>query len=321
MNIDQKLNLLKHNTVEIIEEKELIELLKTKKKPVVYCGYEVSGEVHLGHMVTTTKLLDFLRAGFHVKVLFADWHTWLNRKGTWEEIHRLTKLWKNVFKALGLGKTEFILGSKIQRNMDYIDDIMKISVKTTINRALRSMQEIGRDIEHARVSQVIYPFMQIEDIKALKLDVAYAGIEQRKIHMLAREVLPELNYKEPICVHTPLIPSLKGPGEKMSSSKPETMISVRDKEDDIKKKIDKAYCPEGVKEDNPILSITKLIIFPRIKEFKIKRDKKFGGDVGFKDYGSLESSFTDKKLHPMDLKNAVSSYLIDILKPVRKVFD
>jgi tyrosyl-tRNA synthetase len=218
-----------------------------------------------------------------------------------------------------LDKAEFVYGSKIQRNMDYMDDIMKISVKTTINRALRSMQEVARDIEHAHVSQVIYPFMQIEDIKALKVDVASSGIEQRKIHMLAREVLPGLGYKAPVLVHTPLIPSLQS-GEKMSSSKPETLISVRDKPEDIKHKIKKAYCPEGEIKDNSILSIAKLIVFPRIKEFKVKRPAKFGGNVSFKSYDELERAFAAKKLHPMDLKSTLSEYLIKILEPVRKVF-
>jgi len=318
MDIKSKLELIKRNTVEVVEESELKEILK-KQKPVVYCGYEVSGEVHLGHMVTTTKLLDFQKAGFKVKILFADWHTWLNMKGDWDKIHKLGKLWEKAFIGLGLDKAEFVYGSKIQRNMDYMDDIMKISVKTTINRALRSMQEVARDIEHAHVSQVIYPFMQIEDIKALKVDVASSGIEQRKIHMLAREVLPGLGYKAPVLVHTPLIPSLQS-GEKMSSSKPETLISVRDKPEDIKHKIKKAYCPEGEIKDNSILSIAKLIVFPRIKEFKVKRPAKFGGNVSFKSYDELERAFAAKKLHPMDLKSTLSEYLIKILEPVRKVF-
>ena len=32
--------------------------MKKKKNPVVYCGYEPSGPLHLGHMVTITKLKD-----------------------------------------------------------------------------------------------------------------------------------------------------------------------------------------------------------------------------------------------------------------------
>ena len=319
MNSNEKFELIKENTIEIVEESELKEVLQ-KKSPTVYCGYEVSGEVHLGHMVTTTKLLDFQKAGFKVVVLLADWHTWLNRKGDWEMIEKMVQLWKKVFKGLGLEKAKFVLGSDIQRNMKYIDDVFSISVQTTIQRALRSMQEIARDIENAKVSQVIYPFMQIVDIKALDVDVVFAGIEQRKIHMLAREILPKLSCKSPVCVHTPLIPSLQGPGSKMSSSVPESLISVRDSEEDIRKKLNKAYCPVGEAENNPVLGIAQLIVFPRTGTLKIKREKKFGGDLTIKSYPELEKLYQEKKLHPMDLKNAVGEELVDILAPVRKLF-
>lgn len=319
MDDSEKLLLIKRNAVEIIEEDELKKLLKEKKQPAAYCGYEVSGEVHLGHLVTISKLLDFKKAGFRVIVLFADYHTWLNQKGDWDKIRKLTKLWENVFKASGLEKVEYALGSSFQRKQDYVDDILKISVKTTINRALRSMQEVARDIEHAKVSQVIYPFMQIVDMKALKADVASAGVEQRKIHMLAREVLPQLGYKAPIFVHTPLIPSLQGPGGKMSSSVPESLISVRESPESIKKKVNKAYCPEGVVEDNPILAIARLVIFPRVNKYVVERPEKFGGNLEFESYDELEKQFVSKKLHPLDLKNSVIKYLGEILAPVRKV--
>ena len=66
-----KLELIKRNTEEVINEKDIPELLK-KKKPVAYCGYETSGPITLGHLVTITKLLDLQKAGFHIKVLFAE---------------------------------------------------------------------------------------------------------------------------------------------------------------------------------------------------------------------------------------------------------
>ena len=43
--------------------------------------FETSGDVHLGHLVTMSKLKDMEKAGFKVKVLFADWHTGLTGKG------------------------------------------------------------------------------------------------------------------------------------------------------------------------------------------------------------------------------------------------
>ncbi|MCK5473895.1 MAG: tyrosine--tRNA ligase [Candidatus Aenigmarchaeota archaeon] len=320
MNITEQMALAKRNTVEIVTESELKDILSKKKHPVCYCGYETSGAVHLGHAVTITKLMDLEKAGFKVKVLFADWHTWLNRKGDWDFIHKTTKIWERSFKSMGLKNAEFVLGSTFQRKMSYVDDLLSMSLDTTINRALRSMQGIARDIEHAHVSQVIYPFMQIEDIKALKVDVAVGGIEQRKIHMLGRELTPVLNYGPFACIHTPLIPSLQGPSGKMSSSKPETMISVADSDEEIKKKIKKSYCPEGIVQDNPVLSIAKLLVFPRIDVLEIKRPEKFGGTVQFENYDSLESAFVDKKLHPLDLKNKIADEVSDIFEPVRRHF-
>ena len=317
MELHKKIGLIKRNTEEIINEDKLKEILKLKK-PITYCGYEPSGPIHLGHLVTITKLMDLQKAGFHIKVLFADWHTWLNRKGDWNFIHKQSKIWQEGFKAAGL-KAEFILGSKFQRNMNYIDDVLTLSLNTTMNRALRSMQEVARDFENAKVSQVIYPLMQITDIKYLKVDLVQAGIEQRKIHALGIELFNLINYKTPVFVHTPLISSLKGPG-KMSSSDPESMISINDNEENIKKKVNNAYCPEGIIENNPILQIMKLIVFPRYSEIVIKRLNKFGGNLEFKDYKDLERMFATRKLHPLDLKNSCAEYLIEILSPIRKKF-
>ncbi|MFH1408507.1 MAG: tyrosine--tRNA ligase [Nanoarchaeota archaeon] len=308
----QDFTLITQNTVEIIDESELAPLFKEKKHPIAYCGYETSGAVHLGHLVTITKLLDLEKAGCRIKVLFADYHTWLNQKGDWDFIRDQAKDWEKQFKKLGLKNAEFILGSSFQRNIDYMDDILKMSQKVTMNRALRSMQEIARDIEHAKVSQLIYPFMQVEDIKALKVDIAQAGIEQRKIHMLARELLPSMGWKAPLCVHTPLIPSLQKEG-KMSSSEPNSLISVADDSETIKKKINKAYCPEGETKNNPLMAIAKLIVFPRKETLEIKRPEKWGGNLSFSSYNDLELSFNRKELHPQDIKQAIAGVLVEIL--------
>lgn len=306
---------IKRNLIEIITEEEFDAL--SEKNPTVYCGYETSGPFHIGTMITALKLIDFMEAGFKVKILLADVHTKLNRKGDDEFIRRMVEYWKNCFIALGLKGAEFILGSSFQFREDYIQDVLTLGLQTTVNRAMRSMQEVARDLKNARVSQMIYPLMQIADMKALKVDIAYGGLEQRKIHMLARETLPSI-YKNVVFVHTPLMISLLGSGEKMSSSKPETIIKVDEDEETIKKKISAAYCPL-TSEDNPILQICKYIIFQKKDKIEIKRPEKFGGDIEFTNYEELEKAFLEKKLHAMDLKNAVSDALIDILRPVREL--
>ena len=78
---DKRLQLIKRNVTEIVTEAELVSLLKKKKEPIVYCGYEPNGPMHLGHFVTITKLMDLEKAGFKIIILLADVHALLNRKG------------------------------------------------------------------------------------------------------------------------------------------------------------------------------------------------------------------------------------------------
>src|SRR3989344_1495176 len=102
MNIDEKIELIKRNTEEIISLGALRELLQRKKQPRVYCGYEPNGPMHLGHFVTITKLMDMEKAGFKVVILLADIHAILNRKGGEVEIKKEVENWRKTIKAIGI---------------------------------------------------------------------------------------------------------------------------------------------------------------------------------------------------------------------------
>ncbi len=308
--------LIQRNVAEVVTQEELNSLLKKKKSPVVYCGYEPSGPMHLGHFVTITKLMDLQKAGFKVNILLADVHAMLNRKGSGAEIEKEVGRWKKTIKAIGL-KAEVVLGSDFQFKPEYVLDVISLAQGLTINRGLRSMQEVARDIENATISQLWYPLMQVMDIKYLGVDVALGGMEQRKIHMMGKDMKNVINY-EFVALHTPLLTSLKGPGEKMSKSCPGSGIAVTDSKEEIDKAIKGAYCPEMTIEDNPILQIMNYIIFPRFEQVEIKRDKKFGGDVKFKNYKELEETYSLGKLHPLDLKKACAEYLEQVIAPIRK---
>jgi tyrosyl-tRNA synthetase len=316
MDIKKRIELIKKNTVEIVTEPELSEILAKKKKPVVYCGYEPSGPMHLGHFVTITKLIDFVEAGFKVKILLADVHAFLNRKGSEEDIKREVENWRKTVKAIGLD-AEVVLGSSFQFEKEYVLDLMRLSQGSTISRGLRSMQEIARDIENATISQLLYPLMQVLDIKYLGADVAQGGIEQRKVHMIGKDSV-DVTKHHFVAVHTPLITSLKGPGEKMSKSVPGSGIAVTDSYDEIKSTMKGAYCPEKSADENPVLQIARLIIFPRIASFKIERPVKYGGNLELKSYEALEKAYVAGKIHPLDLKNTVTEYLEKIISPIRK---
>ncbi len=303
--------LVTRNTVEVVTDQELRALIDSPVKQV-YTGYEPSGEIHLGHMVTVNKLIDLQRAGFAVTVLIADLHAFLNRKGTMEEIQEIAEYNRRCFEGLGLVGAKYVLGSDMQLTPEYELSVLKLSQAITLNRARRSMDEVGRQMENPTVSQMVYPIMQIVDIATLGVDAALGGIDQRKIHMLAREHLPVIGYQAPVCIHTPIISGLDG--QKMSSSAG-NVISVADSEEDIKQKIKKAFCPPQI-ENNPVLQILQYHIFPRTGAITIHRPAKFGGDREFTTYEDLERAYAAGEIHPLDLKSAAADHLIDILAPV-----
>jgi len=318
MNTEDKIKLIRRNTEEIVSMDALKELIHKKKKPRVYCGYEPNGPMHLGHFVTIMKLLDLQRAGFDLVILLADIHALLNRKGSEEEIKKEVENWKKTIKAIGI-KAEVVLGSDFEFTKDYQVDVMKLAQNLTINRGLRSMQEIARDFDNATISQLWYPLMQVVDIKHLKIDVALGGMEQRKVHMLGKDMASTIEHNF-IALHTPLITSLKGPGQKMSKSISGSGISVTDSYNEIKKTIGEAYCPPKDIKENPVLQIAKLIVFPTIDELNIKRPEKFGGNLKIKDYPELEKLYSKGGIHPLDLKNCITEELEKIIAPIRKNF-
>ena len=311
-NTGEKIKNIIKNTSEIISLEELKELLKKDKKRA-YIGFEPSGKIHLGHFLQIKKMIDLQNAGFDIVILLADLHAYLNQKGSMEEIHNLAEYNKMIFWAMGLLEAEYVYGSDFQLEKEYTLDLYRIALKTTLKRARRSMEVIAREEENPKVAEVIYPLMQVNDIKHLKVDVAVGGMEQRKIHMLARELLPTMGWKPPICIHNPVLTGLDGEG-KMSSSKG-NFIAIDDDPDAIKSKIKKAYCPMGIVEGNPIFEIARYYLeYPLI----IKRPEKFGGDITLENSKELEKLYLEKKIHPMDLKKTVSDEIIDILSPIRE---
>jgi tyrosyl-tRNA synthetase len=156
--------------------------------------------------------------------------------------------------------------------------------------------------------------MQMADIAVLGVDAAVGGIDQRKIHMLAREYLPDKGYSSPVCIHLPIISGTDG--KKMSSSQGND-ISIADSEENIRKKLKKAFCPPEA-QDNPVLQMLQFHIFPRVEAVTVERQEKFGGNVTFNSYEAILAAYLDGSIHPADLKETAARYLIEILAPVRE---
>lgn len=325
-NTEERLALIKRNLQELIGEDELKAVLASKKTPTVYLGTAITGKPHIGYFVWAVKMMDLMNAGFNVKVLLADVHGALDNT-PWELLDKRYEYYEHVIKGMfstigaDLDKLTFVKGSSFQLKKEYQLDLMKLATYVTVHDATKAASEVVKMGDSPKLAGIIYPLMQALDEEYLGVDAQYGGIDQRKILVFARENLPKLGYKARVEIMTPLIPGLQGPGAKMSASVTHSKIDLLDDEKTVKDKIDKAFCPAGTVEGNGILAFIKYVLMARTEApFVIKRPEKFGGDKAYGRYEDLEQDFADQKLHPLDLKNAVTAQINTLLAPIRKTF-
>jgi tyrosyl-tRNA synthetase len=358
MKPEEKFELIKRNTAEILGEDKLKEMLKNKEPLKHYIGFEISGKIHLGSgLMCMSKVKDFIDAGVDCSIFLADWHSWINDKlgGDLETIKKIAVRYfkeglKASLKCVGgdADKIKFILGSELYHNNDlYWQTMIDVSKHTSLSRMMRSITITGRkEGGNVDFAKLIYPPMQVADIFIQGINLPHAGMDQRKAEVIARDVSLKLtssplkNSKgeiiKPIAVHHNLVCGLGKPPVwpvpkdklkdflselKMAKSKPDTCVFIHDSPEEIKRKMNKAFCMEKEIDFNPVLNWAKIICFSFRNKLKIKRQKKFGGDLTYKSYEDLENDFKQGKIHPLDLKNAVADIIIDILKPAREHFE
>ncbi len=339
MDTDKKIELIKQVGEEIITEEDLRKLLDEKKNPIAYDGFEPSGKIHIAQgILRSININKMTSAGCKFKLWVADWFALMNNKmgGDLEKIKITGEYFTEVWKASGMDmdNVEFLWASDVMDDKEYWKKVIEIGRKNTVKRITRCSQIMGRsEDESLSGAQIFYPCMQAADIFHLEADIAQLGMDQRKVNMLAREVGDKLFGYKPVAVHHHMLMGLGQPPEsdlkgadrgiamKMSKSVPDSALFMTDSEDDIKRKMKKAYCPEKEINENPILEYAKYLVFEKFDSFKIERDEKFGGDVEFKSYGELEEAYGKGELHPMDLKAGVGNYCNEMIKPIREHFE
>jgi tyrosyl-tRNA synthetase len=341
MDLEGKLEIIKRNVVEIVTEKELIDDLSIGRKLRGYIGFEPSGIAHIGHLVWMSKFRDLVNVGVEMILFPATWHAWINDKlgGDLGLIRASAQHFIKILEALGIDRTRFkvVYSDELVERREYWEKVLRIAKRISLSRVKRALTIMGRKADEAELdfAKLIYPFMQVADIFELEVDIALGGIDQRKAHMLARDVAEKLGWRKPIAIHTPLLPSLRsslkmvsieGDVEiddlvvevKMSKSKPEDAILIIDSDEEIRRKIKLALCPPRDVFDNPVMLLARYIVFAEEpRKFVIERDAKYGGPLEVYSYKELENLYANGKLHPLDLKNAVAEELIRIIKPIR----
>lgn len=331
---EQKLALIKSNLQEVLHD-EILEdiILKQKRSLVLYWGTAITGRPHCGYFVPMIKVAEFLKAGCTVKILMADLHGFLdNTKAPIEQIKQRAIHYKRVVQSLlkaagvSLDKLEFINGSDYQLSSAYTMDVYRLLTIVTEHDAKRAGSEVVKQIENPTLAGSVYPLMQSLDEEYLGVDAQFGGVDQRKIFVLAQEILPKLGYKERVHLMNPLVPGLQA-GGKMSASDPDSKIDVLDSSDLVTKKIRKAFAEPKITEGNGLIAFIEYVLLPisalQTSDGKpsIKFTPREGEPLVYSNVADIRSAYEADTLTPQLLKAGVSEALSSVLAPIQAEFE
>jgi tyrosyl-tRNA synthetase len=371
LSVNEKYNIITRGLQEVIGDEAEIKDILSKRPLRLYWGTATTGRPHIGYFIQFLKIADYLQAGCHVKILFADLHAFLdNMKSTLEQLKWRTRYYELVIKEvlksmnIDISRLEFVVGSSYQLTSKYQMDVYKLMSLTTLTDAKHSGAEVVKQSDNPKLTSLVYPLLQVLDEEYLDVDGEVSGVDQRKIFMYGRHFMPKLGYRKRFYFMTPMVPGLsfeknsfgklkddvqnalssqnetdlmKSLTEiiskrtdnsnihdtKMSSSNVDSKIDFIDSRNQIKSKINKAYCLPTDVDDNSLLVLLQNVIFPVLafkgQTFIINRPDKYGGPIKLNNIEEAKTQFKSGELHPQDLKLGIIDALDSILEPIRNV--
>ena len=229
-NIDSQLKIIRQGTAEIIQEAELVEKLKLKKKLTVKVGLDPTmPDMHLGHTVVINKLKQFQDLGHHVIFLIGDYTACIGdpsgRDATRPSVDPKTikknskKFQNEIFKILDKEKTSVVFNSKWLGKMKGLDLIELASHYTVARMLERDDFDKRFKIEKKPIAihEFLYPLLQARDSVELKADVELGGTDQKFNLLLGRKLQEDHQMKPQVCIMMPILEGLDGV-RKMSKS-------------------------------------------------------------------------------------------------------
>ncbi|KAH6904008.1 tyrosyl-tRNA synthetase [Coprinopsis sp. MPI-PUGE-AT-0042] len=358
---EEKFELIIRRLQEVLGADLIKGILAEGRHPKCYWGTAPTGRPHIGYFVPLTKISDFLRAGVEVTILLADVHAFLdNMKAPLELVAHRTKYYEFIVRAvleslnIPTEKLRFVTGSSYQLSKEFNMDNYRLCATVSEHDAKKAGAEVVKQVESPLLSGLLYPGLQALDEQYLDCDFQFGGVDQRKIFTFAELYLPRLGYKKRAHLMNAMVPGLSG--GKMSASDPNSKIDILDPPEVVKKKIKLAFCEEGNTEDNGVLAFVGAVLMPisqlrrdHIAEaqakgvkteeiddlpkpfagdgapddcvFTISRKEEYGGPLHYSSFEAIKNDFSEKKIHPGDLKGAVTQGISALLAPIRQKFD
>ena len=229
LQVEEQLKTLRRGTAEIIDEKDLKELLSKDQPLRIKAGFDPTApDLHLGHTVLLHKMKQFQDLGHEVIFLIGDFTGMIGdptgrsetRKNlTPEEVKENAKTYlEQVYKILDNEKTIISYNSEWMGEFTSVN-MIELAAQFTVARMLERDDFQKRLAKNLPVSihELIYPLIQGYDSVALKSDVELGGTDQKFNLLVGRDLQRAYGQKPQIVITMPLLEGTDGV-QKMSKS-------------------------------------------------------------------------------------------------------
>lgn len=208
------------------------------KKFFLYTGRGPSGHTHIGHLVPWV-FTKWLQEKFDTNLYFQltdDEKFYAKQDLTLEQTHNFA--YENALDFIALGfkpeKTKIIINTK------NIKTLYPIAAQVAKKINFSNTKAVFGFTNETNVGMIFYTSLQsapcfIENNPVL----IPLGVDQDPHFRITRDVAPKIGREKPALIHNIMIPSLSGPGGKMSASEESGTIYTTDPPELVKKKINK----------------------------------------------------------------------------------
>jgi len=225
----------------------ILENYEKGKEFFLYTGRGPSGHTHIGHLVPWV-FTKWLQDKFNVNVYFQltdDEKFYSKQELSLEQTSNFAL--ENALDFIALGfkpdKTKIIINTK------NIKTLYPIAAQVAKKINFSNTKAVFGFTNETNLGMIFYTSLQsapcfIED-KSVLIPL---GVDQDPHFRITRDIAPKINKIKPSLIHNIMIPSLLGPGGKMSASDEKNTIYTTDSPEVVKKKINK-YAFSGGQPD------------------------------------------------------------------------
>ncbi len=226
---------------------KILEDYEKGKKFFLYTGRGPSGHTHIGHLVPWV-FAKWLQEKFDVNMYFqlTDDEKFFSKQDL--ELSDTKKFaYENALDFIALGFKP--KNTKIIINTENIQTLYPLAAQVAKKINFSNTKAVFGFTNETNIGMIFYTSLQsapcfIEN-KAVLIPL---GVDQDPHFRLTRDIAPKIGREKPSLIHNIMIPSLSGPGGKMSASEESGTVYTTDTPETVKKKINK-YAFSGGQPD------------------------------------------------------------------------